>query len=228
MEKSNKIYDNVKVINTELKDNIIIGENSFINGSILEDYVQVNRSNMIVDSVIGGYTYTGMNTVIKHASIGKFCSISWGVSISGGTHNYNLISPHPFVHLKSFGVVEENESIEIKKISIGNDIWIGANVSILPGVTIGNGAVIGAGSVVTKDVPNYAIVAGNPAKIIKYRFSEKIIQLLNELCWWDFPINIIKENIGVFKKELNVTDLKNLKEVYELYLRESGRGDKNA
>lgn len=217
--RNNKIYDNVKITNTELKDNIIIGENSFISDSVLETHVQVNRSNMIVDSIVGAYTYTGMSTVIKHASIGKFCSISWGVSIAGGTHNYKLISPHPFIHLKSFGIVEENEGIEMERINIGNDVWIGTNASILSGVTIGNGVVIGAGSVVTKDVPNYAIVAGSPARIIKYRFSEEIIQLLNEVCWWDLPISVIKENIDLFKTELNLDSLKKLKEVIKLWKR---------
>lgn len=203
MGKDNKIYENAKIINSQLDDNIIIGENSFINNSKLENHVQINRSNMIVDSTIGSYIYTGMNTVIKHAKIGKFCSISWGVSVSGGGHNYKYISPHPFIHLKSFGFVEENEKIEIREISIGNDVWIGANSCILSGVCIGNGAVIGAGSVVTKNVPDYAVVAGNPARVIKYRFSQEVIQLLNDLCWWDLPIDIIKENINLFKTEIN-------------------------
>ena len=69
------------------------------------------------------------------------------------------------------------------------------------------------GSVVTKDVPNYAIVAGSPARIIKYRFSEEIIQLLNEVCWWDLPISVIKENIDLFKTEPNLDSLKKLKEM---------------
>lgn len=120
--KDNKIYDNAKIINSKLGHNIIIGENSFIKDSLLGHYVQVNRSNMIIDCNIGAYTYTGMDTVIKHTEIGKFCSISWGVSITGGTHNYRFISPHPFIHLKSFGFVSENENIEIDKIKIGNDV----------------------------------------------------------------------------------------------------------
>lgn len=101
----------------------------------------------------------------------------------------------------------------MERINIGNDVWIGTNASILSGVTIGNGVVIGAGSVVTKDVPNYAIVAGSPARIIKYRFSEEIIQLLNEVCWWDLPISVIKENIDLFKTEPNLDSLKKLKEM---------------
>lgn len=211
----NKIYNNVKIINCEMKDNIIVGENSFINNSIIGNHVQINRSNMIVDSKLGDYTYTGMNTVIKHATIGKFCSISWGVSIAGGNHNYRFISPHPFIYLKSFGIVNENENLEIEEINIGNDVWIGANTSILPGISIGDGVVVGAGSVVTKDVPDYAIVAGNPAKIIKYRFEEKKLQLLKQLRWWNMPYEVIKEKVDLFKCEPKENDLKELIKVYK-------------
>lgn len=210
MNSKNKIYGNAKVINCKLDNNIIIGENSFVRNTLLEKYTQINRSNIIESTKIGAYSYTGMNTVIKHASIGKFCSISWGVSISGGIHNYNLISPHPFIHLKSFGLVDSGEEIEKKKIIIGNDVWIGANATILPGIEIGNGAIVGAGSVVTKNVPDYAIVVGNPAKVIKYRFSDEKIKLLKELCWWELPENIIKENIELFKHDFDLNDLKNL------------------
>ena len=210
MNSTNKIYSNAKVINCKLDNNIIIGENSFVRNTILEKYTQINRSNIIESTNIGAYSYTGMNTVIKHASIGKFCSISWGVSISGGIHNYNLISPHPFIHLKSFGLVESGEEIEKKKIIIGNDVWIGANATILPGIEIGNGAIIGAGSVVTKNVPDYAIAVGNPANVIKYRFCDEKIKLLKELCWWELPENIIKENIELFKHDFDLNDLKNL------------------
>jgi hypothetical protein len=73
------------------------------------------------------------------------------------------------------------------KITIGNDVWIGARAMILPSVKIGNGAIIAAGAVVTKDVPDCAVVGGVPAKIIKYRFSAEEIAILNEVCWWDWP-----------------------------------------
>lgn len=186
---------------------MIIGENSFIQNSLLEDNVQINRSNMIVNSTIGAYSYTGMNTVIKHASVGKFCSISWNVSVSGGGHNYNAITPHPFTQLPSFGIVSDKTDIEIKKIVIGNDVWIGMNSCILQGITIGDGAVIGAGSVVTKDVPPYSIVAGNPARILKYRFDSEMIDKLLHLKWWDLPIEVIQKNIHSFKGDLDAKRL---------------------
>ena len=206
----NNIYDSAKILNSTLGDNLIVGENTFIQNSSLEDNVQINRSNMIVNSTIGSYSYTGMNTVIKHTSVGKFCSISWNVSASGGGHNYNAITPHPFIHLPSFGIVSEKTDLEIKHISIGNDVWIGMNSCILQGITIGNGAVIGAGSVVTKDVPPYAIVAGNPARIIKYRFDSEMIDKLLSLQWWDLPIEVIQKNISSFKGDLDAKKLDKL------------------
>ena len=206
----NKIYESAKIMNCKLGENLIIGENSFIQNSSLEDNVQINRSNMIVNSTIGAYSYTGMNAVIKHASVGKFCSISWNVSASGGGHNYSAITPHPFTHLPSFGIVSEKTDIEIKEITIANDVWIGMNSCILQGITIGDGAVIGAGSVVTKDVPPYAIVADNPARILKYRFDSEMIDKLLSLQWWDLPIEVIQKNISSFKGDLNTKRLHEL------------------
>lgn len=90
-----------------------------------------------------------------------------------------------------------------KRINIGNDVWIGANACILPGIAIGSGAIIGAGAVVTKSVPPYAIVAGNPARIIKFRFTQYLIQHLLQINWWDFPEEVIKENLSLFQQNLN-------------------------
>lgn len=81
---------------------------------------------------------------------------------------------------------------------IGNDVWIGSNVLIKGGVTIGDGAVVGMGSIVTKDVPPYAVVAGNPAKIIKYRCNDEQIKALLRIKWWDWPIELIKERKNDF------------------------------
>ncbi|WP_010076466.1 CatB-related O-acetyltransferase [Clostridium cellulovorans] len=85
---------------------------------------------------------------------------------------------------------------------IGNDVWIGAGANILRGVTIGNGAVIGASSVVTKDVPPYAIVVGNPAKIVRLRCKEEWIERLQKLKWWELPEEVIRNNLDLFKEAL--------------------------
>ncbi len=84
-------------------------------------------------------------------------------------------------------------------ILIGNDVWIGANVLIMPGVKIGNGVIIGAGAVVIKDIPDYAIAVGIPAKVIKYRFNDQQIKLLNEVQWWNWDDDFIKAHINLFK-----------------------------
>lgn len=152
--------------------------------------------NVIVDDdcKIDDFTYVNSNSSIENCSIGKFCSISENVKINPIDHNYSLVSTHPY-----FG---DNGHYGQKnaKVIIGNDVLISLNVVILKGVTIGDGAVIGAGAIVTHDVPPYAIVAGNPAKIIKYRFdSNEISRLLNEE-WWDWPIEKINSNFDYFRK----------------------------
>ncbi|UTM56559.1 hypothetical protein L4174_012095 [Photobacterium sp. CCB-ST2H9] len=182
--------------NSQLGLNCIIGDFSRIYESSLTDYVRVDRNNFILNSRIGCYSYTGQFTVLMHSEIGKFCSISWGVTIGAGEHDYTKITTHDFLYNTSYDLNDETISYDrfSKKLVVGNDVWIGANSTVCRGVSIGDGAVIGANSVVTKDVPPYAIVAGCPAKIIKYRFTKDVIDKLLDLKWWDFPYQIIKEN----------------------------------
>ncbi len=200
----NKLYARVQNVNCQLGHDIIIGEDSFLKDCTLGNYVQINRRNILESTVIGDGTYTGANTIIKQASVGKYCSISWNVSATGNIHDYNLLSSHPLTRLKSFGFVQDNTPLESKIIRIGNDVWIGANACILAGTSIGDGAVIGAGAVVTKDIPPYAIAVGNPAKVIKYRFNEEIISVLLKARWWNFPRDLIKENFDLFDKEMSI------------------------
>lgn len=119
-------------------------------------------------------------------TVGKFCSIASDVTIFlGGEHETKTISSFPFTQKNHYSKGD---------VTIGNDVWIGRSATILSGVTIGDGAVIGTNSIVTKDVEPYSIVAGNPAKIIKYRFDEETIKRLLKVKWWDFDINYIWEN----------------------------------
>lgn len=212
-EKSHQIYDGAKVLNSKLGHHIIIGEDSFVQQCQIEDYVQLNRRNFIQNTLIGRCSYTGMNTVIKNADVGRYCSISWNVSITGNRHDYKNLTPHPLCYFKSFGFVEQNKILQYDPIAIGNDVWIGMNACVLPGIEIGDGAVIGAGSVVTKDVPDWAIVAGNPAKIIKFRFSDSIINKLKKAKWWNWPRSVIEENLELFQSEIDMVKIEKILEI---------------
>ncbi|MBW6474229.1 MAG: CatB-related O-acetyltransferase [Anaerolineaceae bacterium] len=121
-------------------------------------------------------------------TIGKYCSIAGNVQILlGGEHRPDWITTFPFNVLFSEANQFHGHPSTKGNVIIGNDVWIGQNVIILSGVTIGNGAVIGAASLVTKDIPAYSIAAGNPAKIIKYRFTRQQIDELEKICWWNWP-----------------------------------------
>jgi len=195
-----QIYRNVKLKDSTIGNSCIIGDDSRVYDSLLLDNVRVDRNNLIIHSKIGDYSYTGPFTVIMHSQIGKFCSISWGVTIGAGEHDHSKITTHDFLY--NIGYDLNNGEVAYdrfeKKMLIGNDVWIGTNATIVRGVSVGNGAVIGANSVVTKDIPPYAIVAGCPAKVIKYRFSEDIVERLQALKWWDLPSVEIKNKFKLF------------------------------
>lgn len=117
--------------------------------------------------------------------IGRFCSIAGGVTILlGGNHNTQAVTTYPFYE-KIPNIPKHNESKG--DVVIGNDVWLASDCLILSGVSIGDGAVVAARAVVTRDIPPYAIVGGNPAKVIRYRFSEEIRQQLLANPWWDLP-----------------------------------------
>jgi hypothetical protein len=203
--ESANLYRFIDVHDSEVKNNSVVGDFSRIKNSSLGKFVRVDRFNLIFHSTIGDYSYTGPHDMIMHAKIGKFCSIAWGITIGGGEHNYNRISSHDFIYNNFYGIKDPQIKDEYnrfgKECTIGNDVWIGANSTILRDVKIGDGAIIGANTIVTKDIPPYAIVVGNPGKVIKYRFDEKTINQLIEIKWWDLPIEKIKAKFSAFKNE---------------------------
>lgn len=136
-----------------------------------------------------------------HLIIGKFCSIACGAKFlfNSANHTLSSLSTYPFpLFFEEWGLEKGNVGASWDNkgdIVIGNDVWIGYEAVILAGVTIGDGAVIGSRAVVTKDVPPYTIVGGVPAKIIRRRFDEDTVEELLRLRWWDWPEEMIRENI---------------------------------
>jgi len=159
--------------------------------------------------LMGAFSYA-VSGYFFACQIGRYCSIGENVQAGRGNHPLNWLSTSPFQYLAQSDVFSSHESMpaefkawnewggpvagnlespsEVQAITIGHDVWIGHGAFIKPGVTIGNGAVVGAFAVVTRDVPAYAIVAGNPARIKKMRFSDALIDRLEQSEWWKYAI----------------------------------------
>lgn len=179
--------------------------------------------------IVGDYTYydddTGAEKFEQHVThhypfvgdkliIGKFCAIAKGVEfvMNGANHRMGCATTYPFYIMGGDwgGMIAPVKSeLPFKGDTVvGNDVWIGQRVTIMPGVHIGNGAIVGANSTVASDVEPYCVVAGNPAKLIRKRFDEKIVALLERLRWWDRPIEEVDKLIPL----LTTSDRKELEE----------------
>lgn len=155
----------------------------------------INYCSNVINSSMSRYSYCGYNCWIVNTQIGAFCSISNGVRIGGPSHPIDWVSTSPVFHSgrnmfrKHFS---EHYFNPFKKTVIGNDVWIGENALVKAGVTIANGAVVGMGSVVTRDIGPYEIWVGNPARLLRKRFSDENIELLLKIKWWDFSESELK------------------------------------
>ena len=163
---------------SSLKINVRSGKNVFI-----------GAFNNLNNVQIGDFTYIAGKSRIRNAKIGSYTSIAKGLNTGFGTHPTNFFSTSPIFHsinnvFKKKYILENNFE-EFKETKIGNDVWIGLNVILMDGVNIGDGSIIAAGSVVTKNVPPYSIVGGVPAKLIKMRFDNDTINVLQNSKWWE-------------------------------------------
>lgn len=179
---------------TVTRPNIIVGEFTYFSDENFESHVTHH------------YDFNGDKLII-----GKFCQIAAGVNfiMNGANHQMNAVSTFPFYIFN--GWQQETPPMSEMPLKgdtvVGNDVWIGQNATILPGVRIGDGAIIGANSTVGSDVEPYTIVAGNPARVIRKRFDDELIEVLEEVKWWDLPADEINELIPV----LSCSDLERVK-----------------
>ena len=179
---------------TITRKNIEVGDFSYFDGSNFEKHV-THHYDFIGDKLI----------------IGKFCQIGRNVEfvMNGANHQINSITTYPFYIFKGWDQKPTDEKDLPYKgdTVVGNDVWIGQNVTILPGIHIGDGAIIGANSVVSKDVSPYSVVAGNPIKLIRKRFDDELIGLLLTFKWWNKPIEEIQEILPLLANS-NINEIK--------------------
>lgn len=205
----------VYFVKLRLKKNkkISYGKNVFIGFSTkCEGRNSFARNSSLIASEIGYGSYLAASSHIANSKIGRYTSIGPNVSCIFGKHPVDtFVSTHPyfFSTTKRAGISYTDKQLfeefapkkdedKLYSIIIGNDVWIGANVSLIDGVTIGDGAIIASNALVNKDVPPYTVYGGVPAKFIKNRFKEEHIEFLTKLKWWNKPETWIKEHSHLF------------------------------
>jgi phosphonate metabolism protein (transferase hexapeptide repeat family) len=169
-------------------------------------YCEVGARTILLDVQMGDYSYVVNDAQMTYTTIGKFCSIAAMTRINPGNHPMHRASQAHFTYRASAYFPGENDDAEFfewrksHRVRIGHDVWIGHGAIVLPGRSIGTGAVIAGGAVVTKDVPAYTIVGGNPARPIRRRFPEAIADRLARLSWWDWNHETLRAALPDLRK----------------------------
>ena len=169
-------------------------------------YTEVGARTILTEVTMDDYSYVVNDSQMTYTTIGKFCSIAAMTRINPGNHPMQRATQAHFTYRSSAYFPGEADDAEFfawrraHHVKIGHDVWIGHGAIILPGRNVGTGAVIAGGAVVTKEVPAYTIVAGNPARIVRRRFDELTAERLAALAWWDWSHEALRIALPDFRK----------------------------
>lgn len=175
--------------------------------TVIGEQCEVLEHTAMEYSRLGDFSYIGEYGMIADTDIGMFSAIAAYVRCGAPNHPFKRASQHRFTYCSEYydaDVARDAAFFQARRadrVLIGHDVWIGHGVTVLPGVNVGNGAILASGAVVTKDVPAYAVVGGVPAKIIRYRFEPQIIERLQRIAWWQWPLTKIMQHIADFRSE---------------------------
>jgi phosphonate metabolism protein (transferase hexapeptide repeat family) len=184
----------------------LIDPSAKVQETSLGAYCEIGARTILLDVTMGDYSYVVNDAQITYTAIGKFCSIAAMTRINPGNHPMHRATQAHFTYRASAYFPGESDEAgffdwrKSHRVHIGNDVWIGHGAIVLPGRSIGTGAAVAAGAIVTKDVPAYTIVAGNPARPIRRRFSEQIADRLAQLAWWDWHHEALRQALPDFRK----------------------------
>lgn len=179
--------------------------NATVRNSRLGAFVEIGEGSNVLESEMGDYSYTARYADIAYSVLGKFVNVAAFTRLNPGEHPYHRASLHHFMYRSSYFWPDEPDEQAVfdwrrsRPVRVGHDTWIGHGAIVMKGVTIGDGAIIGAQSVVTKDVAPYAVVAGAPARFIKWRHPRAIADRLQALAWWDWPHEDIRAALPDFR-----------------------------
>jgi phosphonate metabolism protein (transferase hexapeptide repeat family) len=169
-----------------------------LHATTLGKWTEVGARCVLHEVTLGDYTYVVHDSDLAYTTTGRFCSIAAATRINPGNHPLERAALHHFTYRSAmFDMGPDDDAFfewrRNSPVTLGHDVWIGHGAIVLPGVRVGTGAAIGAGAVVTKDVPDFAIMVGVPARILRFRFPEEVRKALLAIAWWDFPHARLRE-----------------------------------